>query len=442
MQVNIEETGALTRKMTITMPGGDITQMFSARFEQLAADPKVKLDGFSEGRPKPVDVIKQKFGPRVTQEVTQQALQLGMGKAFQENKISPAGQPKVEGQPVATEGQDLNFVVLFEIFPTISPKAFEGVELTLENAEPTDKMVDDALDNVFQSTRQFEPKEGAAATGDRLTIDAVGILDGEQEPFEGGKLEGQKVVLGSGMLIEGFEEGMVGMKVGDNKALDLTFPKDYFMNTLANKKASFDVTVTAVEASTQKKPDDAFAQQFDAENLDELKGRIRTRLTEDLSRASQQRLKRTLFDVLDRENGFEVPTNLIDAEFQAIWQAQMTDLQRRGLPMTVLGENEDEVRAEYRELAARRVRLGLLLAKIGEENKIKVEENEIDAEIKRVAEDMGGQGDQVRTYYQDPKHRQELVGPLFEQKVVAWIIEKAKVTEKTVDAEDLMSELG
>lgn len=439
MQVSVEKKGALGRQMNVVIPAEKVDAAFNSRYEQLAKT--MKVDGFRPGQV-PLSVIKQRVGEGVAGEVAEQLVRESLAEAFDKEKLQPAAQPHMHNETTPKEGEDFSFHVHFDVMPEVKPTKFEGLKLDKETAEATDAMVEDTLKELSQAVKEFSKKEGAATNGDRMTIDAVGYMDGEDEPFEGGRLADHQIVLGSNMLIPGFEEGLEGLKVGDKKSLKLTFPKDYHAEHMAGAKTRFDVEVKGVEAPAETKMDGEFAKKFGAETMDELKTKIKERLAADLQKASDQRLRRIMFDKIDAANQFEVPPSLVEQEFNAIWQNQMQDLQQRGLPLEALGKNEDDLKAEYRTLAERRVRLGLVLAEIGKTKEVKVEAADIQAEVDKIAESMPEQAEQVHAYYARPEARQPLISSIFEQKVVAWLMENNTITEKTIKPEDLMTELN
>ncbi|MFT7144146.1 MAG: trigger factor [Alphaproteobacteria bacterium] len=440
MQVSLENTGELGRKMNITVPASDIDRMASERLEQIATT--VKMPGFRPGKV-PMDVVKRNHGERVMSEITERIISESLSKAMTKENIRPAGQPAMDpasGMP--EEGKDYAYSVTFDIYPEIKPSKVTGLKLTKEVAEADDKMVEELLGRLGQARQSFAKKDGKATTGDRVTMNAEGFIKGEKEGFEGGKLENFQVILGSGQLIPGFETGLEGVKAEEKKDVIVTFPKDYHSKDLAGKESIFKCEIVRIEEAEAIKFDDKFASMFGEKTMDALNAKVHEQLKTDLENASHQRMKRELFDILEKENDFPLPETVVEAEFNAVWQAQLADLQKRGLTVESLGKGEDEAKVEFRSLAARRVRLGLLLAELGKENDIKVEKADIDAEIDTMAARNPGMEAQVKEYYADPQRQNEIVGPLFEKKVTDWIIENAKVTEKKIEAQELVKELG
>lgn len=440
MQVSLENTGELSRKMSITVPASDIDAMATERLEQIAKT--VKMPGFRPGKV-PMDMVKRQHGGRVMGEITERIISESLSKAMQEKEVRPAGQPQMDaGAGLPEEGKDYNYSVTFDIYPEFKPAKVTGLKLTREVAEPTDEMVEELMGRLAESRKEYEKKEGAAKKGDRVVINGEGFLKGEKEGFEGGNLKDFPIVLGSGSLIPGFEENLEGAKAGDKKDVEVTFPEDYHAKDLAGKPAIFKCEVLRVEEAQEPAFNDKFATMFGEKTMDGLRTKVREQLATDLENASHQRLKRDLFDKIEKDNQFPLPTSVVDAEFKAVWDAQMNDLKQRGLGVESLGKSEDEAKAEFRTLAERRVRLGLVLAELGKEHKIEVGKADIDAEIKSIADRNPGMEDQVKQYYADPQRQNEIVGPLFEKKVTDWIVENANVTEKKVDTKELMKEFG
>lgn len=440
MQVSLENTGELSRKLSITVPAADIDAMAAERLEQVAKT--VKMPGFRPGKV-PMDVVKRQHGDRVMGEITERVISESLAKAMKEKDVRPAGQPMMDaGAGLPEEGKDYSFSVSFDVYPEFKPAKVAGIKLTKEVAEPTDEMVEDLLGRLAESRKSYKKKDGAAVKGDKVIINGEGFVKGEKEGFEGGNLKDFPIVLGSGSLIPGFEENLEGVKAGDKKDVEVDFPKDYHSKDLAGKPAIFKCEVLRVEEAEEAKFDDKFATMFGEKTMDDLRAKISEQLTTDLNNASEQRLKRELFDKIEKDNQFELPASVVEAEFNAVWNAQLNDLKQRGMGVEALGKSEDEAKVEFRALAERRVRLGLVLAELGKEHRIEVGKADIEAEIEAVAARNPGMEDQVKKYYADPQRQNEIVGPLFEKKVTDWILEQSTVTEKKVDTKELMQEFG
>ncbi|MAF31236.1 MAG: trigger factor [Magnetococcales bacterium] len=440
MQVSLENTGELSRKLSITVPAADIDRMATERLEQISKT--VKMPGFRPGKV-PMDVVKRQHGDRVMGEITERVISESLAKAMQEKEVRPAGQPMMDqGAGLPEAGKDYSFSVTFDVYPEFKPAKVEGIKLTKDIAEPTDEMVEELLGRLAESRKSYKKKEGAAVKGDKVTINGEGFVKGEKEGFEGGNLKDFPIVLGSGSLIPGFEENLEGVKAGDKKDVEVEFPKDYHSKELAGKPAVFKCEVLRIEEAEEPKFDDKFATLFGEKTMGDLRQKVREQLETDLNNASEQRLKRALFDVIEKDNQFDLPASVVDAEFKAVWDAQMNDLKQRGMGIEALGKSEEDAKAEFRTLAERRVRLGLVLAELGKEHKIQVEKADIEAEIQSIADRNPGMEDQVKQFYADPQRQNEIVGPLFEKKVTDWVLSKAKVTENKVDTKELMKEFG
>lgn len=434
MQATIEDKGGLKRQVNITIPAEKIDAMLNEKYEQLGKT--LKVDGFRPGHV-PMKVVKERHGEQVRAEAAQKIVQDSLSQAIVDNELQVAGQPHVHASDVE-EGKDYEFHAHVEVFPTVEPKGIDKVKLTKENAEPNDEMVQEILGQLQKNMQSFAEKEGAAAEGDQVTVTGDGFVKGEEEPFPGGQLTDFAVVIGSGALIPGFEEGLKGLKAGDNKDVDVTFPAEYHAAELAGKDAVFKLTINKVEAPEETKLDDAMAQKTGHATVAELTEKVKESLTNDLLAASRQRMKRQLLDTLDEENTFDVPANLVEAESKSLWQAQMQEWQQQG--MNPADVNEEELKTEFEAIATRRVKLGILLAEIAKANDLDVTPQDLKEEVEKRAQQAGPQADQLRQYYSNPQFLQQLAGPILEDKVMDWLMSNADITEKSVEADDLMKE--
>ncbi len=436
MQVSIEEKGKFERQINITVPAARVDAMVEGKLKALSKN--VKVPGFREGNV-PAKVVKQRYGERVMGEVANELINSTLPEALTNHKQDPINTPHVHGG-MAEEGKDFSYHAHYEIKPEISPKKYKDLTLSRDVAEVDDKLVGEILDRERSRLKDFSPKKDAVAKGDRVTFDAVGYLGKEKEPFAGGTLNDYKIEIGSGQLIPGFEEGLTGMKEGESKTLELTFPKDYHAKEMAGKKARFDVKVKMVEEGKMPELNDEIAKQLGQEDLKGLKELVRKMIGSNLENASQQRLKRALMDKLDETNKVELPNSLIENELNNLWHAQMQQLQQHGVGLEALGKNEDEVRAELRTLAERRTRLALILMEIGKLHNIEVKREELDAEIEKLVQRAPQQADQIRAYYGGPQGSNDLAGPLFEEKVVQWILSTCTIKDNKVKADELLKE--
>jgi trigger factor len=326
-----------------------------------------------------------------------------------------------------------------EIVPPITLVDFKSLKLTRLTAEVTDQEIDQAVTTIAEQNKPFVAKTEGAANGDRVTMSFEGSIAGV--PFEGGKGTDVPLLLGSGQFIPGFEEHLLGVKAGENKTFDVKFPDDYRATALAGKDATFAVTVAAVETPGEVKIDDDFAKALGLESLAKLKDAVKERIVREHAAASRQKLKRALFDEVDERHKFEPPPTLVEQEFANVWAQVEKDLKDQGRTFEDEGTTEEKARAEYRAIAERRVRLGLVIAEIGERNNIKVTDEQLRSAVMEQVRQFPGQERQIWEYYQkNPNALAALRAPLFEDKVVDFLVELAEVTDKPVSREELFKE--
>ena len=449
MQTEVTTGQGLNRSISITVPAAVVSQHVENRVKALAST--VKIAGFRPGKV-PAKVVKERMGEQLSADVAQSLVNEFLPQAFSEHKLNVAGQPRVHNGGAGdsfkvSEGQDFTFNADFEIYPEVTPKNYTGVKLTRETAEPSDDLVQGALKRLEGQMQSFTPKgvEANAANGDQLTISGQGYTRdaaGKEEAFPGGNLENFKVVLGSGSLIPGFEEGLLGAKTGDEVDVDVTFPAEYHAKELAGKPSVFKLKVLEVASPAEEALSDQTVKQLGFENLDALKNILKQGAVRDLSMASEQRIKRQLLDALEDGNReFDLPQGLVNAEHQALWRAQLNELQERRMPIESLGASVEEAVASLKPLAERRVRLGLVLAAIARTEKIEVTNADIEEAVNAQIASAGPQQEQARKYFANPANRAQLNGPVLEDKVTGWLIEKAEVTTKEIPAKELLAEL-
>jgi trigger factor len=326
-----------------------------------------------------------------------------------------------------------------EIVPPITLVDFKSLKLTRLTSEVTDEEIDQAVKTIAEQNKPFVAKTDGAANGDRVTMSFEGSISGV--PFEGGKGTDVPLLLGSGQFIPGFEEHLLGVKAGDSKSFDVKFPDDYRATALAGKDATFAVTVGAVETPGEVKIDDDFAKALGLESLAKLKDAVKERIAREHAVASRQKLKRALFDEVDERHKFEPPPTLVEQEFANVWAQVEKDLKDQGRTFEDEGTTEEKARAEYRAIAERRVRLGLVIAEIGERNNIKVSDEQLRSTVMEQVRQFPGQERQIWEYYQkNPNALAALRAPLFEDKVVDFLVELAEVTDKPVLREELFKE--
>ncbi len=425
----------LKREFSVVVRAEDIEEKLNERLQAMGR--KAKIDGFRPGKV-PLDVLKKNYGPSVMGEVLEQVVGLATNYALQEAKIRPAMQPKIEIVKFE-EGKDLEYKIALEVYPEIPEVDVKKIKLTRYVTEVDEAEIKKTLERLAEQLKDFAPvkKKRAAKEGDAVKIDFVGKVKGEA--FEGGTMNDHTLELGAGQFIEGFEEQLVGSKPGDEVAVKVTFPKEYHSKELAGKKAVFDVTVHEVLEATPQKIDDSMAEKVGAESLDAIKNDIRARLENEYGTASRNLMKRDLFDHLEKSFSFEVPEGMVQLEFDGIWQ-QIEHAKKEN--PDAFDKSEKELEKEYRAMSDRRVRLGMLLAEIGEKQGIEVSPNDLTQEALKHAQQYPGQEQFILEHYQkNPDKLEGLRGPALEEKVVDFIFENATVKDEKLDAEALGKKL-
>jgi trigger factor len=442
MQVTETSSSGLRREFAIVVAKGDLDLKVVSKLDGMKD--RVQLKGFRPGKV-PMAHLKKTFGKAVLGEVVEETVNEASAKAVNDNNLRPAQPPKVDLtskiEEVMDGKEDLAFTVAVDVMPEFVPVDPATLELKRLTAEIPDADVDQAVARLADSQRVYTPREDGAAAqpGDQVLIDFEGKIDGV--PFDGGKAENFRLVLGSGQFIPGFEDQLAGTKAGDAVAVNVTFPEDYSSETLKGKAAVFDVTVKEVSAPETMELDDAFAAKLGIESMDKLKELIKTQMGGDYARASRNHMKRLLLDKLDKAHSFDLPPGMVEQEFTAIWNAVTAELEREKKTFADEGKTEEELRAEYRKIAERRVRLGLVLAEIGRLNAIDVTNEEITRAVTAEARRYPGQEQQVFEFYQkNPQAVAQIKAPLYEEKVVDFIVAMAKVEETTVSKDELFAE--
>ncbi|MEO1658624.1 MAG: trigger factor [Pseudomonadota bacterium] len=441
MQVTETKNEGLSREFQITIPQSHLTERLEAKLEEIK--PQVHLKGFRPGKA-PTSFLKKLYGQNLMGELIQEEMAAAQEKALADADRQPAMQPQPDIEDgliekVVSGEADLSYNMSVELLPTIEPQGIDAIKLEKMVAEIDDAEVEDELQKLADQNKSFEDKDESAAAedGDRTVIDFVGSIDGEE--FEGGSGEDVNLDLGSGSFIPGFEEQVVGIKAGEERTIDVTFPEDYGAQHLAGKAAKFAVTAKSVQAPTETKIDDEFAKTIGFDDLTALRERLSEMVKGRYDNQSRLHMKRALLDYLDEQHDFELPGGMVKAEFDQIW-AQVQNAERDEEDKD---KTEDELKADYEKIAERRVRLGLLLAEIGKEAKVEVPQNELTQAIQMQAMQMGMQPQQMYDMIQQrPDILAQIRAPLFEEKVVDHLIENAEVTEKTVSKDELMEEPG
>jgi trigger factor len=445
MQVQETLAEGLKREFKVVVPAAELDAKVDTRLADLKD--RVQIRGFRPGKV-PVTHLKRVYGRSVLAETIDATVQETNAKIVSDNGFRVASEPKVtlpteEAEVKALiEGKaDLTYTIALEILPKIEVADLRGIKLERPTAKVAESELDEALDKLVQQNRPYAAKgEGAKAEkGDRVIVSFTGTIDGEA--FEGGTAEDITVEIGSNTFIPGFEEQLTGMAKGDTRTVNVTFPPNYLNDKLAGKAAVFEVTAKAVQAPGTLTVDDEFAKTIGMESLPRLKDAIKDRIQREHTAASRRRVKRRLLDALDERHKFDLPPSLLEEEFNNVWRTVESDLQSQGRTFADENTTEDEAKAEYRTLAERRVRLGLVLAEIGEKNDIKVTDDEVSRSVVERARQFPGQEQQVWDYYRkNPQMLASLRAPIFEEKVVDFLLELANVTEKEVPREELYKE--
>jgi len=445
MQVTEINTQGLKREYQVLLAAQELEERLTS--ELAGMKDKVQLKGFRPGKV-PVAHLRKVYGRSVMADVVQNAVNEANRKIVSDNNLRLALEPQIEFPSDQQEVEkaldakaDLAFKVALEVMPSFELADLSDVSLTKLVATPSDEEVTEALDRMAGQSRPFaDREEGAAAEkGDRVTIDFVGRMDGEE--FQGGKGEGIDLELGSNTFIPGFEDQLVGAKVGEQRLVKVTFPEGYGAEQLAGKDAEFDVTVTKIQQPGEAKIDDEFAKTMGMDTLADLKDAISKAIGSDYEAASRRRLKKGLLDALDGKYAFELPPSLVAQEFAAVWAQVEQDLKTRGKTFEDEGTDEEKAKGEYRKIAERRVRLGLVLAQVGESADIKVSDEEVNQALIARVRQFPGQEQQVWDFYRkNAQALAELRAPLFEEKVVDHVLGQVKVTEEPVAKDALFAD--
>ena len=426
----------LKREFKIVVPAATLSGLMMAKLTEMKD--RVQINGFRPGKV-PMPHLKKLYGKSVMADVINDQVSVTTKSLTEERGFKLAMQPKVtlpeeqaEVEAVLDGQSDLSYGMAFEVLPKIEVGDFKTISLEKLVVPVTDAEIDEAMKRIADQNRPFEAKDGAAAKDDQVTMDYEGSIDGV--PFDGGKDSDANLVLGSGMFIPGFEDQLIGKKAGDAVSVKVTFPADYQAANLAGKDAVFAVTVKQVSAPGSVTVDDAFAKTLGMESLDKLKDAIRDQIGRDYNMVSRAKVKRKLLDELDSSYTFDLPPTLVDQEFEIVWRNVTNEMQQNGKTFADEDMTEEAAKADYRKIAERRVRLGLLLAEVGEKAQVQISDEEVNRALIERVRQFPGQERQVYDFYRNnPNMLAELRAPLFEEKVVDYILELANVTEKTVD---------
>jgi len=445
MQVTETVADGLKHEFKVVVPKDDLEARLDSRLSELKD--RVQLKGFRPGKV-PVGHLKKVYGRAVMAETIEAVVREANAKIVSDHGFKLAMEPKVnlpedqaEIDKLVSGTADLSYTVALEVLPKIALADFKGISLDREVADVTDDEVMEAIKRIAESNRPYVPKgEGATvADGDKVTISFTGMLDGK--PFEGGSGEDVGVNVGSKTFIPGFEEQLIGMKADETRTITVRFPTNYLSEQLAGKEASFEVTAKSIEAPGEIVIDDNLAKSVGLETLDRLREAVKDRLSREHAAMSRAKLKRQLLDKLDALHKFEPPQSMVEEEFNGVWAQVTRDLDASNRTFADENTTEEKAREEYRKIADRRVRLGLVLAEIGEKNNITVSDDELTRAVVERARQFPGQEQQVWDFYRkNPQAMAELRAPIYEEKVVDFICELANVTEKKVTREELFKQ--
>jgi trigger factor len=434
MQITETNAEGLKREFTVTVASNDIEQKMQDRLSEIGRT--IRLPGFRPGKV-PMPVLRKRYGASVMGEVLEKAVSDSSAQAMRDHNLRPAMQPKIEIVSFK-EGTDLEYKMAVELLPEIKPVDFSQLQLERLRPEIPEAEIDKAIQRIAEPNRKSEVVDRPAASGDIAVIDFVGKVDGKE--FPGGSAQGHSLELGSGRFIPGFEDQLIGAKAGEHRDVKVTFPAEYGSDELAGKDAEFGVDIKEIREKQPLVVDDDMAKELGFDTLDGLRKAVREQLEREYGGIARQRLKRALLDQLAAKHDFPVPPGMVDLEFDTIWkQFQEAREQNKDEVKEEAGKSDDELKNEYRAIAERRVRLGLLLSEVGRVNAITVNQDEVNRALSEEARRHRGYEKQVVEFYRNnPEALANLRAPIFEEKVVDFITEMATVIDKTVPIDELL----
>ena len=445
MQVTETLSEGLRREFKVVVPAAELDAKVNERLDEMKG--RIRLDGFRPGKV-PVAHLKRVYGRSAMAEVIEAAVRDANNQIVSERGYKLAAEPKVTlpeekdaiEQLIAGKS-DLNYTMAVEIVPPIELTDFKAIKLTRLTSDVADAEIEEAVARIAEQSKPYttRPAGEKAASGDRVVISFAGTIDGK--PFEGGSGDDSTVLIGSNTFIPGFEDQLIGIATGETRTLKVKFPEHYQAEHLAGKDAEFIVTAKAIESPGSVTLDDAFAKALGLESIAKLRDAIKDRLAREHAGMSRQKLKRALLDELDKRHKFEPPPTLVEEEFTRVWKTVLQELERERKTFADENTTEEKAKEEYRAIAERRVRLGLVLAEIGEKNSITVTDDELNRAVMEQARQFPGREQQVWDYYRKtPAAVAGLRAPIYEEKVVDFLLELAGVTEKKVPREELYKE--
>jgi len=442
--MNVTETKSegLSREFRVSIPKGELAAKLNDKITEM--QPKMNLKGFRPGKV-PAAHIKKMYGKSIMGDIVNDLVNESSSKALEEKSLRAASRPSIHldvaADAVVAGEADLDYHMHVEVMPEFEPTDVSSISIERMVAEPTEDEINDSLKRIAENNKSYATKEGKAEKDDQVVIDFVGSIDGEK--FDGGAAEDMPLVIGSGRFIPGFEDQLIGVSAGDEVNVNVTFPEEYQVETLKGKPALFEVKVKEVKGPKETELNDEFAKTLGLEDLEALKGALKNQLSGDLNFATRQQVKRVLLDALDERHAFDLPPLMVKAEFDQIW-AQFEQEKTAGrLSEEDKGKSDEDLKAEYQKIADRRVRLGLVLAEIGRRAGVQVTNEGLSQVLRQEASRYPGQERQVIDFYrQNPGALSQLQAPVYEEKVVDYILSKATVTDKSVTREELMKEVG
>ncbi len=433
MQVSVETTQGLERRMMVEINEERIAEAVETRLKSMAKTTKIK--GFRAGKV-PFKVVKQHYGSQVRQEIVSDLVQTTFYEAVTQEKLRPAGGPTIGNDLVATDG--LKYTATFEVYPEIEIASFEGVTLEKQTAEITDADVDEMIETIRKQNKTWEAVDRASEDGDQVTVDFAGSIEGEA--FEGGTGTDMVVEIGAGRMIAGFEDGLKGLKKGDESTLSLTFPDNYSQKELAGKPVEFKITVKKVEQTVLPEVDEDFAKKMGVTdgNIEQMKKDIRENMQRELDAKIKTNLKQVAMDKLIELHQMEVPSALVEQESATLMQQMQQNLTSQGMNQGDIQLSPDM----FKDQASRRVSLGLIMAEIVKENDIKVDDQKVRAKVEEIAEPYDQPEQVISWYYGDKQRLNEVESLVFEEQIIEWLLSKVTVDEKAVDFKELMQPAG
>tara|TARA_B100000686_G_C16709981_1_gene928526 strand:- start:165 stop:1562 length:1398 start_codon:yes stop_codon:yes gene_type:complete len=436
MQVKETNSEGLKREFSVVVPKEDFDSRLNERLIEVGTS--VNVPGFRPGKV-PLSVLKKRFGGAVRGEILERTLQETIQKTVEEKELRPAMEPKVD-LVTFEDGVDIEYKLSLEVIPEIEPIDFSSVQLEKLIPEiPVDE-VDASIARIAEQQRSYLAVDKKTAENeDQLLVDFIGTIDGEA--FDGGTAEAVEIVLGKNQFIPGFEEQLIGAKAGEKREVNVVFPEEYPADNLKGKNASFDVNITEVREPVTVQINDEFAKKMGAENIDAFRATVADQISAQYNQLSRGRLKKSLLDKLGEGANFEVPPTLLEQEFNNIWKTLQEAKEKDQLEEEDKGKTEEELENRYREIAAQRIRLGLLLAEIGRKNNLSVSQEDLNKAMGEQVQRFPGQEANILKYYKEnPEAMQELHAPLLEEKIVDYVLELAMVTERKVTIEELMAD--